>query len=327
MKNVLLLGGSGLVGRAFQRRFKRQDVKIIVPSHDTLDLENRGSVEEFALKYSHYDIDLVINCSGFVGGVNFNRENRVDSYRRNNLISLNILNLLRVIDCENIIDIGSVCMYPSSLYHNGGIAKEEYLFNIDIRDLDSDMAGYGLAKLHALHRYELLNTQLCLNFCYLIPTNLYGIEDKFDERANVIPSLINKYCQHIEEYGEEDVEYRINMQGNGENLRDFLYVDDFADIIIKIMYRIFGEVICKPFNICTGVEYSIKDVWQYIQENFVRDIDIMWGYKDGLERKPMDNSKLQKFLGDVEFTSLEVGLSEMINWYKSQQVNKNIVRL
>ena len=151
--------------------------------------------------------------------------------------------------------------------------------------------------------------QYGVNYMSVIPTNIYGPNDNFNiETGHVIPSLIHK-CYLAKENGTD-----FEVWGSGTPLREFLYSKDVAEICKLLLERYDSN---ESIILTSSKEYSIKEVVEMIVNimDFKGNVKWLSDKPDGQHRKPADNSKLLSVIPDYEFTSLEDGLKETIDWF------------
>ena len=171
-------------------------------------------------------------------------------------------------------------------------------------------APYGLAKKMLLVQSQAYRQQYGFNAIFLLPVNLYGPNDNFSEKSShVIPALIKK-CFDAKIKGEN----RITVWGTGKATSEFFYVEDAARAIVLASEKYNKS---EPVNIGAGFEISIKDLVDIIVEKMNFKGKVVWDVSkpDGQLRKPTDNSKLMSYLPNFEFTPIEKGLEETIEWF------------
>jgi nucleoside-diphosphate-sugar epimerase len=155
--------------------------------------------------------------------------------------------------------------------------------------------------------------QYGFNSIFLLPANLYGPGDNFDlESSHVIPALIRK-CIEAREAGAPFVE----AWGTGNASREFLYVSDCADAILRAAAQ-YNE--SDPVNIGSGSEIKISELLQLIARLTRFEGEIRWqkDKPDGQPRRRLDVSRAFDKFGFQSHTSLEEGLRKTIDWYESQ---------
>ena len=155
--------------------------------------------------------------------------------------------------------------------------------------------------------------QYGFNGVYLIPANLYGPDDNFDlETSHVVPAMIRKFCEAAAVGSEVVV-----CWGTGKATREFLYVDDAADAIVRAAAMINDS---DSINIGTGCEISICDLSELIANLTGFRGRVEWDIHraDGQPRRMIDTQKAKKLLGWTASTSLDQGLKRTISWWREQ---------
>jgi GDP-L-fucose synthase len=146
----------------------------------------------------------------------------------------------------------------------------------------------------------------------VIPTNLYGPNDNFDDKSShVIPALIKKIYQAKKENLKN-----ISVWGDGSPTRDFLYVDDAANGIILAAEKYNSSL---PINLGSGIEISIKELVMKIIYLMDADIDIVWDIEkpNGQPRRCISIERARKEIGFEPKIDLDDGLKQTIDWYVS----------
>lgn len=288
---VLLLGGTGFIGKSIVRQRPDWDFTIINSSN--LNLLNDSDVDNFTGEY-----DVIINSAGFFGGIVFNQIYQHEVLFRNLKMSTNIAKLVQKINPKKFVSIGSACIYPKSANH---LITEQMLGNTDYHP---SIRFSAIAKNIML----LLTSNLDIPWEYLILSNVYGPGERLTfESSHFVGSLINKIKNSTS---------TIEMLGTGVAVRDFMYIKDAAEAICK--YCELETATCSPTNISTGVGTKIKDLTEILVNTIDPKLTCVWGSEkdNGVLHKVLDNSKM---LNDIKFvpqTDLKTGLLETWNWAK-----------
>jgi GDP-L-fucose synthase len=148
----------------------------------------------------------------------------------------------------------------------------------------------------------------------VLPVNLYGPHDNFDLfSSHVIPALIRK-CVEAQERGEKS----ISVWGTGGASREFLYVDDAAEGIVKA-----AELIDEPtpVNLGAGFEITIRDLVSLIVRltGFKGGVEWDASKPDGQPRRCLDTSRAAALMGFRAQVGFEEGLKRTIEWYRKQR--------
>jgi GDP-L-fucose synthase len=214
------------------------------------------------------------------------------------MIAMNVINSAHEYGIQNLMFLGSSCIYPKMADQP---IKEEYLMT---GPLEPSNEGYAVAKIAGLKLCEAMNKQHGRNYVAVMPTNLYGIGDKYDLHAShVLPALIHK-AHLAKEQGSSD----ITVWGSGTPRREFMYADDMADACVFLMESGYKDGL---INIGVGEDVSIKELTEMVCKvvGFKGEILFDSSKPDGTPRKLLDISKL-KALGWKPKTSLTDGINE-----------------
>jgi GDP-L-fucose synthase len=205
---------------------------------------------------------------------------------------------------QKLVVVGTVCAYPK---HTAVPFHEEDLWNGYPEETN---APYGLAKKMLLVQGQAYRAQYGFNSIYLLPTNLYGPGDNFDERSShVIPAMIKKFVD-ARDAGIEQVE----LWGDGSPTREFLYVADAARAVADATERYSGD---EPVNVGSSFEISIKDLATKVAAAVGFEGEIIWDTTkpNGQPRRKLDVRRARERFGFVARTDFDAGLEETIRWY------------
>jgi len=300
--NILVFGSKGLVGSSIVRELLKDDKKYNVISSSRQDT-NLFSAEETKKKITNSNPDVVIIAAAKVGGIHANSTEKFQFISENIKISLNIFESLISFPETTIINIGSSCIYPLNAQSP---LKEESLMTGKLEPTNSP---YAMAKLASLEMGYSLIEQYGHNVINIMPTNLYGPNDTFNElKSHVIPGLI--YKMHKSKVSKKETG---ELWGSGKPLREFMYVQDFAS---AIRFIIENNPNSQLLNIGTGEEISIYDLAYKIKSviDFEGEILFNTNYPDGNPRKLLDSSKINA-LGWKSNVSLSDGLAKTYKWF------------
>ena len=286
---ALILGGSGFIGSWVQHQRPRWDWTTINTAN--CDLLDSRAVDSFQGQF-----DVVINASGFFGGLVFNQTHGKNILDKNLVMNVNIASLVKRLRPKKFVTVGSACVYPQS--------SDQHLSESMIGASDQ---YHESVKYSAQAKYALLQTMQDQDvpWEYLILSNVYGPGEHMDlERSHFVGSFINKI---------KNSQDQINMLGTGEAVRDFIYVEDAAEIICAYAER--DMATCSPTNVGTGIPVSIRKVAEILLDKSRCRLPMVWGdaRDNGSLYKVLDNSKLLQDT-QIEFTPLELGLQKTW-WY------------
>ena len=275
---IYVAGHRGMVGSAIVRELKRQGyTDIITRTHSELDLIDQRAVNDFfAVEKPEY----VFLAAAKVGGIVANSNALADFMYDNMMLEMNVINAAWRNGCRKLEFLGSSCIYPRMAPQP---MPESCLLT---SSLETTNEAYALAKISGLKYCEYLNRQYGTDYISVMPTNLYGPNDNYHpEHSHVLPALIRRFYEAKVSGAEEVV-----CWGDGSPLREFLYVDDLANLCVFLMNNYSGN---ETVNAGTGKEISIKELSELVAITVGYTGRIVWDTTkpNGTPRKLLDVSK------------------------------------
>lgn len=286
---VALTGASGFLGKHVAKLYPDA---FKTNGRNWLDLTKERDVKSF-FKVSRPDV--VIHMAGDVGGIKYNLENQADIYYNNILMNTFIIDQCYKESCS-IVFVSSTCAYPA---HPHMPTREHHLW---AGEPEESNLSYGIAKRVALTQLQAYKQQHGLDYEYLLLSNMYG---PFDQSSHVIPDLIKKMLKQPS---------FLEIWGDGEQTRDFLYVEDAARAIKYFTEHPIGE----PVNIANGFSIRLKDLVEYLREftGFRGGISYNMKQPTGQVRRAYNIDRAKKH-GFVTQVDIRDGLRETVKWFKS----------
>jgi len=310
MKNVLITGGTGLVGSAIKTISKDYETKynFIYVERKHCDLLNYNSTLAYFMENKP---DYVIHLAANVGGLFKNMENPVQMLEENLLINLNVVKAAHFVKVDKLIACLSTCIFP-----------DKTTYPISENDLHNgpphtSNEGYAYSKRIVQTLCNSYNKQYGDKFVCIIPTNIYGPYDNFNlNDAHVIPALIHK-CFLAREKREKFI-----VSGTGTPLRQFIYAEDLAKNIMWVLEE-YNE--SEPIILATDEadEISIEQVARIIAREFDYEtfLEFDTTKADGQYKKTASNQKFRKYNPDFSFSKIEKGLQNTISWFTQNYPN------
>jgi GDP-L-fucose synthase len=306
---VTVTGGAGFLGQAVVKRLADRGVtKVAVPRRSEYDLVHEADAGRM---YDDLRPDVVLHLAGEVGGIGANRANPGRYFYANMAMALNLIEQAQARGIRKFVQVGTICAYPK---FTPVPFREDELWNGYPEETN---APYGVAKKAALVMLDGYHRQYGLASSYLLPVNLYGPSDNFDpESSHVIPALIRK-CETARLEGRDHIE----CWGTGSASREFLYVDDAAEGIVRAA-EVMEEP--EPINLGTNREITIRDLVGLIAKLVGFEGEIRWDSKkpDGQPRRCLDVTRAHEQLGWAATVPFEEGLRRTIDWWRSARVEK-----
>lgn len=291
---IYVAGHRGMVGSAIVRELQRQGYNnIVTRTHAELDLTRQEAVEAF---FAAEKPEYVFLAAAKVGGIAANNAAPADFMYMNMTLEMNVIHAAWESGVKKLEFLGSSCIYPRLAPQP---MKEDCLLT---SALEPTNEAYALAKISGLKYCEYLNRQYGTDYISVMPTNLYGPNDNYHpEHSHVLPAMIRRFHEAKEQGLPEVV-----CWGDGSALREFLYVDDLAELCVFLMNHYSGN---ETVNAGTGKELTIRELAETVAEVVGYKGTIHWDASrpNGTPRKLLDVSKATR-LGWIYKTELKDGI-------------------
>lgn len=275
---IYVAGHRGMVGSAIVRELQRQGYNnIITRTHKELDLTRQIDVEEF---FETEKPEYVFLAAAKVGGIVANQKALADFMYQNMILEMNVIHSAWQNNCKKLLFLGSSCIYPRLAPQP---MPESCLLT---GSLEQTNEAYALAKISGLKYCEYLNRQYGTDYISVMPTNLYGPNDNYHpEHSHVLPALIRRFHE-----AKESGAQAVVCWGDGSPLREFLYVDDLANLCVFLMNNYSGS---ETVNAGTGKELTIRQLTELVARIVGYTGKIEWDTTrpNGTPRKLLDVSK------------------------------------
>ena len=302
---IFVAGHRGMVGSAIVRELKRQGyTNLVLRTHAELDLTRQTDVEQF---FAEEKPEYVFLAAAHVGGIVANNTAPADFMYDNMMLEMNVIHAAWKNNVKKLEFLGSSCIYPRLAPQP---MPESCLLT---SSLEPTNEAYALAKISGLKYCEYLNRQYGTDYISVMPTNLYGPNDNYHpEHSHVLPAMIRRFHE-AKLSGAESV----TCWGEGSVLREFLYVDDLAELCVFLMNNYSGN---ETVNAGTGKELTIRELAETVAKVVGYEGKILWDASrpNGTPRKLLDVSKATA-LGWTYKTELEDGISLAYEDFLSSQ--------
>ena len=298
---ILVTGATGFLGTRVCRRL---DALGLAYERTSLslgtDLRDRSAA--IAL-FERVGARKVLHCASFVGGIQYGYKYPADIFSNNLPMIANVFEAARLTGVQRIVNPISNCVYPAHLT----LFREEELWD---GPLHESVMVYGLARKISWAGAWAYHRQYGLDTVNLILSNMYGPEDHFEaERSHALSALVKKFADAKREGAPEVV-----VWGTGTPVREWLYVDDGAEAMIRALDC---EATEEPVNVGVAQGVSVKELAETIGRRVGFEGKIVYDTTkpDGAPYKTVDGARGAALLGWTPPTSLETGIDETVKWY------------
>ncbi len=301
-KKIFVPGGNGFLGKSVVKKLGEQNTDYVSLSlRDDYDFRN---FEQTKRLFEKERFDAVINCAAFVGGIQYGYEKPGELFYDNILTSTYLMEAARLTDVKRFINPISNCSYPAHLTND---FKEEEWWD---GPLHESVLVYGFVRKASWVQSWAYYTQYGFKTIDLILPNMYGPGDHFEEtRSHALGALIMKFVE-----AKRKNQDGVIVWGTGKPIREWLFVDDGAEILIKSLEI---ESTIEPINVGVGKGISIIELAELIREvvGYKGEIVLDTSKPDGALYKTMGNTKLRDIFNWVPPTSLREGIEKTVEWY------------
>jgi GDP-L-fucose synthase len=305
-KRIVVTGGAGFLGKAVCRVLAARGVapeRIFVPRRADYDLTVESAVERL---YDDARPDVVIHLAAEVGGIGANMAHPGRFFYANMAMGLHLVEHARRRGLAKFVHTGTVCAYPK---HCPIPFREDDLWNGYPEETN---APYGVAKKAIFVMLDGYRREYGLQSAVAVPVNLYGPGDNFDPASShVIPALIRK-CEEARLADAPEV----ICWGTGSATREFLYVDDAAEGIVRAA-EVMDEPV--PINLGGGIEIAIRDLVTKIAAACDYRGRVVWDTTkpDGQPRRGLDISRAKSLLEWTPKQDFDAGLKTTVEWWRA----------
>jgi GDP-L-fucose synthase len=299
---ILITGGSGLVGKDLQTLLYPKEDCVFLSSKDC-DLTNYADTLKL---FKQYEPSIIVHLAARVGGLKANMDDRIGFYEDNIQINTNVISITNKLNIQKLIAVSSTCVFPDKL--NKEIMTED---DLHLGPPHASNVGYAVAKRCMSTHIDILRNDKKRNYCYLMPTNMFGLNDNFDlQTSHFVPALLRKIIEAV-----RNNESSITLWGDGSPKRQILWSKDLAMLIVlMIKFNIYENFIVAPKDNLSIKEIAEQTINLICSE---KPIIINWDtdYPNGQEQKYCSSDKLKSFsrrLGGFMFSSYEMAIRQVV---------------
>lgn len=305
-KNILVTGGTGLIGRPLVKKLLARGAKVrVVSLDDSTDLPQEVEFlkKDLMIFSNCLEVcsgqDIVFQLAGIKGSPAMTRQRPASFFVPTLTFNTNMMEAARRSGVNRYLFTSTVGVYsPAEVFYEDDVWKT-------FPSPNDRFAGW--AKRMGELQAEAYQIEYGWENVHIVrPANVYGEFDNFDpENAMVIPSLIRRVFS-----GENP----LTVWGDGTPIRDFIHAEDVANGMIQVMES--GE--SRPVNLGSGEGVSIKKIVEIILENFKEEIEVVWDTSKpkGDQKRLMDIARARS-CGFSPQVSIEQGIKKTMDWFRS----------
>ena len=323
-KKILVAGAGGFIGGHLVSRLLSLGANIIAVDIKPLDywfqkFENTKNISLDLKIYENcenimdYDIDYIFNLACNMGGMGFIENNKAECML-SVLINTNLLMAAKKFNTKKYFFSSSACIY------NTDLQKNTYIEGLKENDAYPAMPedGYGWEKLFSERMCRHFNEDFSLDVSIARFHNIYGPFGTFDGGREKAPAAL---CRKIALSLIKN-EKKIDIWGDGNQTRSFLYIDDCVDGILKLFDSSYSE----PLNIGSDEQVSINQMAKIIM-NIANISELEFNYQldkpKGVRGRSSNNALCYETLNWRYKVDLYEGLKKTYDWIFNNISNNN----
>lgn len=298
---VLVTGATGFLGKRVCKRLEQKNIKYDKTSL-SLGIDLRDQQETFEI-FEKVNPQYVLHCAAYVGGLQFGIKHPAEMFKNNLLMTINLFEACQRYGVKRLVNPISNCAYPGS----ATLFRENEFWD---GPLHESVLVYGMARKMSWIGAHAYRKQFGVDTINLILSNMYGPEDHFEEeRSHAMGALIMKIVK-----AKQNGESFVTVWGTGKPVREWLYIDDGAEAMVRAMAIESHE---NPINVGTATGISIKEMAEMIKNTVGYNGDLIFDTTkiDGAPYKTVDGSLGARLLEWVPQMSLQDGIKKTISWY------------
>jgi GDP-L-fucose synthase len=310
-KKILVTGGAGFVGANLVKRLVKEGANVRATLH-----QKEAVIQDDRIEYVTCDLlnptdahrvcqgmDYVVLCAAVTSGAAVIEKTPLVHLTPNLVMNAQMLEAAYSAGVQKVLFISSNTVYPVTDYP---VKEEDANYDFYEKYFIVGWMKRFSEIICEMYATKITNT---MDTVVIRPANIYGPLDDFDwETSHVLPALIRKVVERKDP---------IPVWGDGKDLKDFIYIDDFIEGLLLAMTNVKGF---DELNIASGKQYVLRDLLEIMirldgYENARIEYDAT--KPTMIPKRLIDPSKAERVLGFKASTSIEEGLKETIRWFKT----------
>jgi GDP-L-fucose synthase len=308
----LVTGGAGFIGTHLANALLEQGGRVRLALHQRAPIVSDPRIETVHADLTRQEdclkamrgVDLVFHAAGASSGVGAGADQAMAGIATNLNLTAQILQAAWTTGVERILIFSSSTVYPARDHpvredEAEGAPHPSYL-------------GYGRMRRYFEHLAEFVASRSGVKVALVRPTAVYGPHDNFDPTtSHVVAALVRRAVAKLDPF---------EVWGTGDEVRDFLHVEDFARGCLLTMEK---HAACDPINIGYGTPVTIRRVVEIILAaagHGNADVRFDASKPTAIPVRLVDTSKARRLLGFEPRISIESGLTDLVRWYAAERV-------
>lgn len=312
---IVVTGAGGFIGHHLVKRLKADghwvrgtDIKL--PQYEASDADEFDVVDlrayENCLLATRGGIDQVYNLAADMGGIGYITSSLANISRNNILINANMLEASRQNSVKRFLFSSSACVYAQSKQLSPAVVP---LIEEDAYPAEPE-PGYGWEKLFAEELCKYYRHDHHLQTYSVRFHNVYGPLGTYEGGKEKAPAAVSRKVALAQDGGE------IEIWGDGEQTRSFMYVDDCVEGLVRLMASDHHDALNLGTDRLITINGLVDLVSSIANKRLIKRHDLR--KPQGVRGRNSDNTRLKQVLGWEPSISLETGLEVTYKWIESQ---------